>query len=270
MSKLDNKRMFEKAVEAKLYATSIKELTGYNKDVFIEVFQKYMRQPNDRNVRETFVDNVKIAGNSIVALSYCNRLPTANELLDLDEIRDSLGRFLDTYGYENEVAKIVRKAYLQFHNYFKNLLKSAKSTELRSREGDMDFQYLKHYHKYLDENIRRVQKGLNPKTKPEDWEIDACCDLGEVQLLALEDSVRSLRSGIDYSHSRRDLNYYFGNVTMGEYADSKLLSGASQVLDEIADRRAEKIKVMENVEDKDLEASDWLMEAIRTRINERR
>jgi len=259
--------MIEEEIELDKTLSALDELTGHNKEVFVKVLKMHMGKPNDVNVRDTLLDNLATAGTSVVVLLRgSNIVPSNQQLSDMIDLEGSLASYLDKFGYTGKVSEKARKVYLLLHNYLKGL----RERELSESTDQTDGLYKKYYNYYLNENIRRVNGGLNPKDKLSDWSIETNSDLGKIKAIALEDSVKALRSGQDYSESRRDLGKSLGYVTLGEYADRKMLEGSMALLDRMAEKRIEKILYLEGLSEQSLSTGTWLDEAINKRIRERR
>lgn len=298
---MDLDKLVKEEIELDQYRTALNELTSTNKNVFLRTLNKYIKNPSSKAIRDTFLENLDISAKSVLTLRKHNKVPTIEQLLDMNEVLSGLGEYLDAYGYEGKTQEKARRVYLVLHDYLKNLPKRvAEHSEVRSFRptigygverdehlcivqyekwnpakivcvpiqqeyfNDKNYQYAKFYYKVLDENVSRVKKGLSLKTKAEDWDTE----LSEVETLALSDAIRHLHSGISYLGSRGDLNVF--DMSREEQSHRKLLSGASKLLDDINEKRIKKIQSIEGLSEIQLSQDNWLNKRIVELIKRRR
>jgi len=260
------------------YQKAIYELSSYSVDVFNKVMEQLFRNPDNKHIKDTFEDNLQTAIKSILTLrKNKNKSPSVEVLLSCNTLLSSLGEYLDKFSYEGKLSEQVRRTFLILHDYLEHLPERTVKEHSESKKYDSkqipespNAQYLMYYEEYFKENFHRAKVGLKILDKVEDWAIDVNCPLGEIQSLALEDSLKHLRSGIDQRTSRGNLEFYFGNLSRSELSDRKMLSGVSKLLDDINSKRAKQILFLEGLSETELSQDNWLNKRIVELIKKRR
>jgi len=289
----------EEEIEKHQYDLAISELTSHNKGVFLRVMNKYIENPKNSNISKVFLENLDTFAKSVLTLRKSNEIPNTEQLLDLNDMLSGLGEYLDVYGYSGSTQEKVRRIYLVLSDYLKNLPKrtvehsetiwdrpsigygerdehrciiqfekwnplKAKCVPIDSDDiGDMNYVYMKYYHKVFDENVARVKRGLSVLNR-EDYETE----LSEVEELAYEDAVKSIHFGESMLGSRGDLNTL--ERSRGEESNRKILSASNRVIDRVNEERVKTIQHLEGLSETQLSEDTWLSRRIIELIKKRR
>ena len=234
------------------------------------MLQKHRDSPSNKNIKDTVLENIELLDKSLDTLIKNKNLVYSSEDIEsLFNIMKACEEYFEQYGLERPIGLQLRKAYLKVNSYLQSLREPlyVKTKEL-SDSNNVNQIYLCAYRKFLSENVQRVKKGLNPKTTVEEWNIDETCERGELQELALEDSLRHLRSGV--AQNRGDLRNFYGDKSSGELMDEILTSTAKGMLDKGRKDLVKKIKILENIKEQEFSEEDLLVRSIIKNAEDRR
>ena len=267
--KLDVKKLIEEEIELSDFLHAKAEVTKENAKIFIRVLQKHMDVPSSKEIRDTVLENIQILNKAMdVLIGNKNLVYVAEDIKSLFSILQVMEDYFQKFGLKREVGKALRKSYLKVNDYLDSL---REPLYVEKDMNDPNIVYLDSYKKYLSTNIERVRKGLNPLDKPKQWNIDTNCDKGEIETLALSDSTRTLRSGVDMSERRGDLRFTFGHMSRGELSDEIIGSVANQMLQKTRKKLVQKIMRLENIKQFELSTkTETLAHAIVERARKNR
>jgi len=258
---LNTHLLISKQVELGEFNDALREVTGENAKIFVRMLQRHMEHTEDRAILKTVKENTQTLLKSLNVLVNSKQLiSNYTDVESLTAILKAIEEYFNKHGLETDLASVLRKAYLKIHEVLKKL--DTPTTELTDDPTDANTTYLQHYHKYLNENISRVNQGFSIKDKPSDWNIDSNSERGTLQTLALEDSLRHIKTGLDYSKSRGDLRYQFGTKPKAELHDEFLASVCNKMLDNKREELINKIKWLEGIQEENLSEEDILVNQI--------
>jgi len=261
--KLDIKDLIREEIELDVFVNALSEVSGENAQIFNLMLDRCVEQPKNKSLKRTVLDNIKILNNSINILSKSKYMGVDKDIQSLVRIMKSMEDYFSKHGLDTDIGKQLRKAYLKINAYLKEIRNIEEYHSTKEKDSnDVNQIYLCAYRKFLSENISRVNKGLNPKTKPEQWNIDSTSERGELQLLALEDSLRHLKSGIDFSKHRGDLRYVFGSKNRSQLNHELLCSVSNEILNKDRQKLIKEIKRKEGIETQELSEEQKLAKAI--------
>ena len=205
---LNTHLLISKQVELSGFNDALREVTGEQAKIFIRMLKKHMDSTEKKLILKTVEKNIQTLPKSMdVLVNSKNLISDYSDVQSLTSILKAIEEYFERFGLETDLSQKLRKAYLKIHECLKKL---DSPTELSNDPNDANTIYLESYHKYLNENITRTNQGLTVKDKPSDWNIETNTPRGTLQTVALEDSLRHIKTGLDYSNSRGDLRYHFG------------------------------------------------------------
>lgn len=234
-------------IELNNFNTAISEITKENTEVFNRVLQSHIDDPSSTSIQRTVLQNIGILTKSLnVLIKNKNLITSIEDVKSLFSILAKCESYFELYGVEREpVGVALRKSYLQINNYLQKIRDGKKSIEL-SDPNNPNVIYLQGYRTYLAQNIKRVKEGLNVYRSPFRFGIDTRTERGQIQSLALQDSLKHLRSGLDFSKNRGNLYYAgFGNKSKADLNEEMLSSVAREMLFKNRKRLVNRIRRIE-------------------------
>lgn len=265
--KINVAELIREQLEVREFEKAELEISGVNSEMFIRMLHAHMEKPDNEPIEEVVIENAQTLSKAIDSLLKSKYVVyEESSVQGLMDILTSIENYFTDFGLETRIAKELRLPYLKILKYFKTINQPVKIKDM-SCPNEI---YLSSYRKYLSENVRRIEQGLNPKSKPSDWGIDATCDRGEIEQLALEDSMRNLRSGIDFSERRGDLRYVYGTKTIGELNDELLTDIANSMVNKKRQKLVEQIEELEGITEYELSEEDLLVHDIIQRAKKNR
>lgn len=248
------------------------ELTDKNAKTFIHTLGKFVQSPKSKSFSKAVIENAVTLGECVHELLQYPYPPTEEEMQDLYDIRDGCKIYFDKFGYSTEEGKALRKAYLLLHDYVTEFAIPKDFEELNEdNKFSPNTSYKLAYKQFRDTNYNRVLQGLDVWDKLEDFGIVGNNELNDIRELALIDSLKEIKSGVDCSKGRGNLEYVYGFKTRAQLNDEKLNSVAEEVLEEQHRKHVEAIKNLEGLPSKkELKSQSWLDKAIQRRLAERK
>jgi len=253
--KLDIEWLIKEEMELSNFNEARNEVTSENAKVFIRMLEKHRDLPSSKNIRNTVLENIKLLNKSMDILNKNkNLIYSSEDIKSLFDILKSMEEYFNQYGLQRPLGLQLRKAYLKVNSYLQSL-RQPLYTEKKIDLNDPNQIYLSAYRRFLSENIQRTKQGLNPKNWKWQWGLNSKSEKGEIEILALSDSLKQLRSGLDYSKHRGDLRYYFGIYSRCELSDKTIGSIAQGMLDKKRKGLIRKVQLLEGIQEKELSLS---------------
>ncbi|MCW4022952.1 MAG: hypothetical protein NWF02_07335 [Candidatus Bathyarchaeota archaeon] len=267
-TEIDTHVLTLKQIELSTFNDALREITGENSKIFNRMLQRHMNHTEDLSVLRTVEDNTKTLLNSLDVLINSKQLISDySDAESITSLLKAIEEYFTKFGLETALATQLRKAYLKAHECLKKL---DKPTELSNDPNDANTIYLESYQKFLNENVSRVQQGLAVKDKKSDWNIDGSTPKGTIQCLALEDSLRHLKTGLDFSKSRGDLQNILGTKSRADITDEVIASVCKKIAQDKRKKLVNKIKSLEGIQEQNLSEDEQLAKQLIVRAKRNR